>query len=64
MNVFELIVFTLLCAALGFLGHLVLPRWGRLVGFIPWFVIIGFTALPARLRESIVRVVRSRRDDR
>ena len=28
LNVFELIVFLLLCAGLGFAGHLVWPRYG------------------------------------
>ena len=28
MNVFELLLFLLLCAVVGFLGHLILPRYG------------------------------------
>jgi hypothetical protein len=40
MTFFELLVFSLLCAALGFLGRLVSPRWGGLVGIIPFFAMI------------------------
>jgi hypothetical protein len=32
MNVFELIIFLFICAAFGFIGHLVSPRYGWLVG--------------------------------
>jgi hypothetical protein len=35
MNVFELLVFVLLCAGLGFLGHLVSPRHGWDFGALP-----------------------------
>jgi len=32
MNVFELIIFLLICAGFGLLGHLVSPRYGWRVG--------------------------------
>ena len=38
MSVFELIIALLVCAALGFVGHLVSPRYG-------WFVGIGLAVL-------------------
>lgn len=38
MNVFELIVFLLACAAFGFVGHLVSARYG-------WFVGVGLAVL-------------------
>jgi hypothetical protein len=38
MNVFELIVFLLVCAAFGFVGYLVSPRYG-------WFMGVGLAVL-------------------
>ncbi|HKW62792.1 MAG TPA: hypothetical protein VJN89_09630 [Candidatus Acidoferrum sp.] len=35
MNVVELLTFLLLCAGLGFVGHLFSPQWGWLAGAIP-----------------------------
>lgn len=41
MTLLELLVFLLLCAALGFLGHLFSSRWGWLLGVIPAFTVIS-----------------------
>jgi hypothetical protein len=35
MNIFELIIFLAICAAFGFIGHLVSPRYGWIVGAVP-----------------------------
>ena len=35
MNLIELLIFLLVCAALGFLGHFFSARWGWLVGAVP-----------------------------
>ena len=35
MTLIELIIFWLLCFVIGFVGHLIAPRWGWLVGVIP-----------------------------
>jgi hypothetical protein len=43
MNVIELIVFSLVCLGLGFLGHLVSPRYGWLLGAVlavPVFILM------------------------
>jgi len=32
MSVFELIIFLVICAAFGFIGHLISPRYGWIVG--------------------------------
>jgi hypothetical protein len=34
MNLFELVIFLLVCFGLGFLGHLVSPRYGWLLGAV------------------------------
>jgi glycerol-3-phosphate acyltransferase PlsY len=58
MNLIELFVFLLLCAGLGFLGHLFSPRLGWLAGAIPAVaVLIGlligsFRKLIADLRQT------------
>lgn len=58
MSLIELLLFVLLCAGLGLLGHLVSPRWGWLAGTVPFlFVAImmlvgGYASLIRELRYS------------
>ena len=41
MNLFELIIFLLICVGLGFLGHLLSPRYGWFAGgVIPVFILL------------------------
>jgi hypothetical protein len=35
MNIFELLIFSIVCVGLGVLGHLVSPRYGWLLGAVP-----------------------------
>jgi hypothetical protein len=35
MTLIELVIFWFLCFVIGFVGHLISPRWGWLVGVIP-----------------------------
>jgi len=41
MNIFELLIFLLLCAGLGYFGHLFSPHWGWLAGAIPAVAVFG-----------------------
>jgi hypothetical protein len=54
MSLFELVIFLLVCFGLGFLGHLVSPRYGWLVGAVlavPVFVLVLVGSLK-RSRQS------------
>ena len=55
MNVFELIVFLLICAGLGFLGHLVSPRYGWWVAallFVPVLIVMLIGSFREAVRKS------------
>ena len=55
MNVFELIIFLLLCAALGFVGHLVSPRygWGVAAGLaVPVLILLFVGSFREAIKES------------
>ena len=55
MNVFELIVFLLICAGLGFLGYLVSPRYGWWIGallFVPVFIVMLIGSFREAVRKS------------
>jgi hypothetical protein len=41
MNVFELLIFLLLCTGLGYLGRIFSPHWGWLAGAIPAVAVFG-----------------------
>jgi hypothetical protein len=50
MNVFELIIFSLVCLGLGFLGHLISPRYGGLLAIV-LFVPVFFLLLRGSFKE-------------
>lgn len=55
MNLFELIIFLLICAVLGFLGHLVSPRYGwfaSAVLAVPVFILLFIGGFKEALNES------------
>lgn len=55
MNLFELIIFVLICAGLGFLGHLASPRYGWFAGAVlavPVFVLLFIGSFREALNES------------
>ena len=55
MNLFELIIFLLVCVGLGFLGHLVSPRYGWFAGpilVLPVFVSLLIASFRKALSDS------------
>jgi hypothetical protein len=54
MNVFELLIFLLLCAGLGYFGRLFSPRWGWLAGGIPAVAVFGIMFV-ATMRAGLRR---------
>jgi hypothetical protein len=56
MNVFELIVFLLACAAFGFVGYLVSPRYGWFMGLAVLVLILLLSgSFKPRTRETGLR---------
>jgi hypothetical protein len=41
MTLFEFLIFLLFCAGLGFVGHLISPQWGALVGVVPAMAMVA-----------------------
>jgi hypothetical protein len=55
MNLFDLILFLLICAGLGFLGHLVSPRYGWFAGAVlsvPVFILLFIGSFKEALNDS------------
>ena len=53
MTLIELLIFLLLCAGLGFLGHLFSARWGWLLGGMP--AAVGLVAMMVGSWVSLIR---------
>ena len=55
MNVVELLIFLLICAALGFVGHLASPRYGWGVGAVlavPVLILLLIGSFREAVKES------------
>lgn len=52
MNVFELLILVLVCAAFGFIGHLVSPHYGWIVGAVLPVLILFSGSLRKTIKES------------
>ena len=61
MNAIELLIFLLLCLGLGFLGHLVSPRYGWLAGAI-LAIVVSILLLVGTYRQLFKDFRRSWKD--
>jgi hypothetical protein len=55
MNVFELLIFLLVCAAFGFIGHLVSPRYGWIVGSVLPVLVLIWLSFKGKTKEPRAR---------